>query len=479
METPRLIRRIVSLAAFTVMLPGATTAQTTPFTAIGWINGVQSPPIACTNALGQVFFRGVVNTARVQATDPRVTGQVLILSEGAYHTDGTATMQGHSYLQVGTWDAAGTNFTTTGGLWEWTWSGVMQPDNSAQVHIVGYGSGGTIDGLRIDQTMTRAKAASPLDPTVPYLYAGTIQPPPLNIIEVVNNFTTPFPWPQFGGGTCFNRDGQFRAEGNFPYATGTFDTFLLGLQCDPNVGWNVANGTTREWRADLVSLDDNATNIAQLVITGNPAPGYGFHKGRDFAYLMKWSLKGDRYSVLWCDRPAVPLPHTNVILALALTRQDPNVVITARVLDKTDPNNVLFAHSCLDTPTSDPSLTTSEFQALTGMPITGLFADVAEPPPTAVGVLLGLFQYTDGHQPAPTAVYDNFELRTSEIPPIEIGRAVRLSWPASATINYAVEAGPSVQGPWLPVQDQTLPGFQIVTVPANSAAQFFRLIQVP
>ncbi len=47
--------------------------------------------------------------------------------------------------------------------------------------------------------------------------------------------------------------------------------------------------------------------------------------------------------------------------------------------------------------------------------------------------------YTDGTQPAPTAIFDNLELRTSEIPPVGIERAVRLSWPASATINYAVE----------------------------------------
>jgi len=140
---------------------------------------------------------------------------------------------------------------------------------------------------------------------------------------------------------------------------------------------------------------------------------------------------------------------------------------------------VLFAHSYLDTPASDPTLTGAEFEALTGMRITGLFPDTAEPPPTAVGALSGLFQYTDGHQPAPTAIFDNLELRTSEIPPVGIERAVRLSWPASATINYAVEGAPTVLGPWLPVQDQSCPGFQTQTVPANGEARFFHLIQAP
>ena len=166
-------------------------------------------------------------------------------------------------------------------------------------------------------------------------------------------------------------------------------------------------------------------------------------------------------------------------MAVALTRQGPNVVITTRVVDKADPSRVLFAHSYLDTPASDTSLTTSQLQALTGMHITGFFPDAAEPPPNVVGACLGLFQYTDGKQPVPTAVYDNLEMRTSEIPPVCLERALLLSWPASATINYGVQAAPAVQGPYVPVEDLAIPGFQTMTVPANSSAQFYRLFQAP
>jgi hypothetical protein len=240
----------------------------------------------------------------------------------------------------------------------------------------------------------------------------------------------------------------------------------------------VTNGTTREWRADLVSLNDNATNMAALAVSAFYAPGYGFYKGRDFAFLLKWSSQND-YSVLWCERTTVPLPHTNVIMAVALTRQNPNVVITTRVLDKADPNKVLFAHSCRDTPARDTSLTTAEFQALTGMRIWDLYPDAAEPPPTLVGVLLGLRQYTDGHQPVPTAVFDNLEMRTSEIPPLGIEPAVRVSWPALDAIRYAIQAAPTVQGPWLPVQDSTIPGMNQMTVPANGLMRFFRAVQAP
>jgi hypothetical protein len=180
-----------------------------------------------------------------------------------------------------------TSFTATGGLWKWSWTGVMQTDNSAQVRIVGYGSGGTIEGLRLEQTMTRGAATNAIDPTVPYLYTGTIKPAPLNTTAVVSDSTKPFTCPIYGSGTCSNSNGQFHAVGDFRVVTDSFDTFLLAQQCDTAPGWTVTNGTTREWRADLVSLDDNATNMAQLAVSAYPAPGYGFHKGRDFAYLMK------------------------------------------------------------------------------------------------------------------------------------------------------------------------------------------------
>jgi hypothetical protein len=154
--------------------------------------------------------------------------------------------------------------------------------------------------------------------------------------------------------------------------------------------------------------------------------------------IYKWANYTSS-TILWCERVAQPLPHTNVVLAVALTRQQPSLAITARILDKGDPNQVLFAHSYVDTAASDPSLTEAQVQALPGMQIAGLAPNVAEPPPTEVAALLGLVQYTDGQQPVPTAVYENFELRTWEIPLVGIERAVRLSWAslvcASATVT--------------------------------------------
>ena len=46
-------------------------------------------------------------------------------------------------------------------------------------------------------------------------------------------------------------------------------------------------------------------------------------------------------------------------------------------------------------------------------------------------------------------------------------------------MNYAVEGGPTVQGPWLPVQESARPGMQQMTVPASGLMEFFRLRQAP
>lgn len=148
------------------LLSAPAPAQTIPFTATGWVNGVLAPGILCTNGSGQLLIRGNVHTARVQGTDPRFTGQALIISQGGNNADGTFSMQDTSYLQVGTWDAAGTNFMPMGGMWEMNWRGVMQTNFSMQLNQTGYGSGGTIEGLRLEETVTRGPASGPIDFTV-------------------------------------------------------------------------------------------------------------------------------------------------------------------------------------------------------------------------------------------------------------------------------------------------------------------------
>ncbi len=453
-------------------------ATTTPYTATGRVIGVPVSGIWCTNALGQVGFRGNAHLARVVSTDARLTGRRTIYVDGAAQADGSSIIYGPVYHEVGTWDAAGTNFTPTGGMWETTYRGTMGADGSLQLHIVGSGWGGTIDGLRLDETLTRV-AGPNLDPAIPYQYTGTIKPPPVNTREVLDNFDTPplTGWAQWlnGSSTVSESNQQFIATGYFP---GMVTDSLAGTTWVGGISdrtWTVPDGRTLEWRADLVSLDENTTNVANLSVGGNSGL-YVFHKGRDFAYVWKWSPTYG-VSIFSCEKSAVR--NTNIVLALALTRVEPNLVITARVLDKADPNTVLYQHSVVDTPNADPTLTTDQFQAVVGMRFLDLVPDGEEACFTSFSMLLGIEQWTDGKQPAARAIYDNAELWTSEVPPVAIERAVRVSWPASATIKYAVEVAPTVLGPWLPVQDVATPGLNQMTAPLNDLTEFFRLRQAP
>ena len=87
------ILSLASLVAWAFLWPTAASAQTS-FTATGWVNGVLAPGIWATNALGQVICRGIVQTAQVQSSDARLSGQVFVICDAAANAGGTANMQG-------------------------------------------------------------------------------------------------------------------------------------------------------------------------------------------------------------------------------------------------------------------------------------------------------------------------------------------------------------------------------------------------
>lgn len=284
MKNSIFIRGITPLAVCALLLPTAANAQTTSFTATGWVDAVLAPGLLYTNAQGQFLLRGTVHTARVQGTDPRVAGQVFIIGDGNYNADGTANMQGPAYLEVGTWDVAGTNFTPTGGMWEGTWAGVMQTNYDLQLSIAGYGCGGTIDGWRVAETLIRTNASAAIDTNVPYLYTGTIKPPPVDINLIFDDFD--------GGvhGWSLNSScGIIRMYGtnqqlyawanwtNCPPDMGL--NFFAAAHASPN--WNLTDGQTLECQADLIRISENTTNGSMLWVGGGsgvlllcPKPGW-------------------------------------------------------------------------------------------------------------------------------------------------------------------------------------------------------------
>jgi hypothetical protein len=148
-------------------------------------------------------------------------------------------------------------------------------------------------------------------------------------------------------------------------------------------------------------------------------------------------------------------------------------------LDKANQNAILFERSFVDTAGVDASLTTAEFTALSGITTYHLVRDSGPPVISGTGGGVGMFQFTDGRQPPVDALWDNFSMCLHDVPPIGIARAVRLSWPTPAGVNYAVESAPAVQGPWLPIQESPAPVLQQVTVPAGDLTRFFRLRLAP
>ncbi|HRZ55805.1 MAG TPA: hypothetical protein P5525_10160, partial [Candidatus Paceibacterota bacterium] len=368
-----------------LLLSALTLRADTPYTGAGWIIGAPLPGTWCTNLLGQVGMRGNAHLVQVQCSDARMTGRRTVFVNGGAQADGSALLYGAAYQEVGTWDASGTNFTATGGMWETSYRGAMGADGSLELHIVGYGWGGSIDGLRVEETLTRA-AGPIMDPSIPYGYTGTIKPPPLSTNLVIDDFTGPaasgscYPgWICYGPDThtYARTDGQLVVSGHWPgvITRNVPDTYTFGGEYT----WTVADGQTLEARVDLVNLGANATAARMVLATASASGFYSAFKGHDFVALGKWSDNLPWGPVIMFFYEKAQVPDANVTLSMALTKSKANVIITTRLLDKAHPDVVLYERSFEDTPNPDPALTSAELQSLSGMNLT-LATDYAEAP---------------------------------------------------------------------------------------------------
>ena len=405
------IRGIVPLAVCAFLLPTAASAQTTSFTAAGWLDAVLAPGIVCTNALGQVLLRGAVHTERIQGTDLRITGQLRSIGDASYNADGTANVQGTAYLQVGTWDAD-TNFTPTVGMWVSSYRGVMQTDNSLQLGVAGYGSGGAIDGWRVAETLTRGPTSDPIDFTVPYLYTGTIQPPPVSTNLIFDDFSEGVQgW--VTGNLCgiikmYGTNQQLYTWANWTGCPADWPQNFFAAMHSSARPWDLADGQTLQCQIDLIRMSENTMNHAK-VWAGNDGMMYAFMLGQAGVYAGKWTA-GDPMTIFWLDNTN-HVARTNVVLYMALTRDKGNLIITTRVLDKANQNAVLFERSFVDTPGVDASLTTAELVARTGITTVTLGPDPGAPVFYGNQGGIDVWQFTDGHQPPVEALFDNFLLR--------------------------------------------------------------------
>lgn len=238
--------------------------------------------------------------------------------------------------------------------------------------------------------------------------------------------------------------------------------------------WVASAGRTLETRVNVVSLEGPKAGVV-VAWYHDVGQGYWVVKGEDYVAI------GKQYSTqIFLSAEAVKTPNQNVVVTLSLTPSGPNVQITARVLDGSPAGTVLYEHSVIDTPSSDPSLSAQQVLAAVGLKLQQLLPDPKTPPwTTGTTPMLGVFQFTDGTLPAAQATFDDYQIRSYGMPQVAVERTVRLAWPESDAMTYGVESAPTAQGPWLPVVSNPCPGFQQLTLPATHDMQFFRVRTMP
>src|SRR5262245_1980089 len=249
---------------------------------------------------------------------------------------------------------------------------------------------------------------------------------------------------------------QFKVRGYWPGAH-TVDLSDTAAVSHLSRNWSVPNGQTVELRVDLVDMDEHATAGGMDLWSGASSAGYALFKGHDFIHLCKPSLSvAGIHGQFFHERALIK--NTNVVLALAITRVNPNVILTARVLDKENNNAVLYERSVVDTPNIDRTLTQAEMEAASGMHMDA-GTDVGPPIASGSEVFLSVFQYTDGTKPAAEVIYDNLERWTSIFPvwrpelaidPLSTSSPnVNLTMSAAPNSTWAIERAPELTGPWM------------------------------
>jgi hypothetical protein len=248
---------------------------------------------------------------------------------------------------------------------------------------------------------------------------------------------------------------QFKTRGYWPgvHTMDISDTVAFGYL---NRNWSVLNGQTVEWRVDLVGMNEHATMATMDVWDNTSGAGYALFKGKDFIHLCKPTLCPDcRHGHFFHEKALIK--STNVVLALAVTRISPNVIITVRVLDKENDNAVLYERSVVDTPNVDRTLTQTELEEASGMHLHS-GTEFGPPITSGTGVILNVFQYNDGTKPAAEATFDNLERGTSIFPVWRpeiaiqllstIPPKVNLTLSAAPNSSWAIERALEPTGPW-------------------------------
>jgi hypothetical protein len=247
-----------------------------------------------------------------------------------------------------------------------------------------------------------------------------------------------------GQGKLIETNQQFTVHGYWP-GVPTVDLGDTAAVSHLGRSWSVTNGQTVELRVDLVGMDEHATAAGMDLWSGGSNGGYALFKGHDFIHLCKPSLSVvGIHGQFFHER--VLIKNTNVVLALSITRVNPNVILTARVLDKDNNDAVLYERSVVDTPSIDRTLTQAEMEAASGMHMDA-GTDVGPPITSGSEVFLSVFQYTDGTKPATEAIFDNLERWTSIFPIWRPEFSLQLLSTSSPNLNLKLSA--DVNSTWM------------------------------
>jgi hypothetical protein len=199
-----------------------------------------------------------------------------------------------------------------------------------------------------------------------------------------------------GTGAATETTGQLTLRSSFPGVVTSFiHSSWFGAR---KIGTDLTlkQGQTVELRVELVRIDAATTNFAALWF-GSTSGVYASWKGAECVFLSKWGTGGwGDFIAFFCEK-ALP-GTTNVLMSMALTRQQSDLMLTTRLLDKQHPDRVLFERNVVDTPRADSSLTAAEFQALSGLSLR-FVPDVAAYPCFSGSVGLPLFNIPTASSP--------------------------------------------------------------------------------
>ncbi|MCP5526873.1 MAG: hypothetical protein H7A47_08720 [Verrucomicrobiales bacterium] len=240
-------------------------------------------------------------------------------------------------------------------------------------------------------------------------------------------------------------------------------------------------GQTLELRLDCVraNRDGVYAYIAYVdrQIGENLVAWYTLMRDRNEVFLAKsagapWSETKNQFTVMSWDYGAET--DEPVTMVLAMTRLGDTVEITARILLRADPTQILFERTVRDGPGVDfPEDGPVGPQGMLSVPDVG-------PPFGEMGYNqeIGMYVLNEGGEPLSEVVIDNLEYRY--LPVLDVEKAVCLSRPLTEG-EFVIEAAPTIDGPWEEVSSgaTSVDGDrQQVWVLAADQARFFRLREV-